>query len=129
MALPLRVPGQLPIFWNDVPATTVTGFTIQSTRSSAVQTGFAGNFAKAEGVAQFSFSFDAPPLVKADGTGGWQIPAASLKAGGTLSFYIGNQEYRLTGASVNDKDLRAAQQQGGTSSSFRGNALNMTPEM
>jgi len=123
------VPGQLPVTINDAYATTIERFSIDKDRASSVHTGFTGNFAKGEGVFQYTFSFEMPPLVNPDGTGGWQFTASVLKGPFTLSFYIGSQEYRVTGCGVNKKSIQVAMAQGNTSSPFSGNALNCTPEL
>jgi len=123
------VPGQLPVSINDRYATTIKGFTVKQNRSSTVHSGFTGNFAKSEGIYQYSFDFEMPPLKNDDGTGGWQFTANVLKGPFTLSFYIGSQEYRLTGCGVNDKSLQVAQAAGSTSSPMSGNALRCTPEL
>jgi hypothetical protein len=117
------IPGQIPILINDKFALTIENFSVQKTRASSVATGFAGNYAKRKGVAQFTFSFDMPPLA----TGGFEIPLAVLESTFKLSYRIGAQPFDLDGCDVNDEDLAAAMQSGNTTAKFRGNALNRVP--
>lgn len=118
------IPGQVPVLVNDKFALTIENLTVQRTRPSSVATGFAGNFAKRVGVYQYTFSFDMPPLA----TGGYEIDLTELSDPFSLSYRIGDQEFRLEGADVNDDDLSVAMAAGNTTSKFRGNALRRIPE-
>lgn len=116
------IPGQVPILWNHTFALTIENFSVQATAASSVATGFAGNYATREGVPQYTFSFDMPPLAS-----GFEIPLSVLKTRGTITYRVGEQEYNLYGAKVNDDDLSVSMQQGNTTSKFRGNALSRDP--
>jgi len=118
-----NIPGQVPVLINHTFALTIENFSVHRTRSSAVATGFAGNFAKRKGVFQYSFEFDMPPL-----TVGYEVPLAVLEQPFTLTIRPGASEYSYGGCEVNDDDLSVAMQAGSTSSKFRGNAIDRTPK-
>jgi len=124
LALQQFIPGQVPILIDHTFALTIENLTVQRTRASSVATGFAGNYAKRTGVYQYTFSFDMPPLA----TGGFEVPLSVLSKPFTLTYRVGDQEFSLNGAEVNDDDLNVAMQQGNTTSKFRGNALSRTPQ-
>lgn len=117
------IPGQVPVLINHTYALTIENLSVQRTRSSSVATGFAGNFAKRTGVYQYSFNFEMPPLAT-----GWEVPVEVLAAPFTLTYRVGALEYSLDGCEVNDDSLSVAMQQGNTSSTFRGNALQRKPQ-
>lgn len=113
------IPGQVPVRINDTYAITIENLSVQGTRSVAVASGFAGNFAKRKGIKQFTFSFDMPPLVV-----GYEVPLAVLEQPFKLTYVVGSVEYDLDGCDLSDDSLSVAQQSGNTTSQFRGNALN-----
>jgi hypothetical protein len=116
------IPGQVPILINHQFALTIEDLSVKRTRASAVRSGFAGNFGKSKGIYQYSFSFKMPPLVV-----GYEIDLSVLAEPFTLTYRLGNVEFSLNGAEVNDDSLAVAQQAGSTGSDFNGNALNRTP--
>jgi len=124
LALQQFIPGQVPVLINHTFALTIENLTVQRTRSSSVATGFAGNYAKRKGVYQYAFTFDMPPLA----TGGFEVPLPVLSETFTLTYRVGDQEFTLNGADVNDDDLNVAMQQGNTTTKFRGNALSRSPQ-
>lgn len=117
------IPGQVPVLINHTYALTIEDLSVNRTRASAVRTGFAGNFAKSEGVYQYTFNFTMPPLAT-----GYEVPLATLAAPFSLTYRLGAIEFTLNGCTANDDSLTVAQQAGNTSSQFRGNALSRTPE-
>ena len=122
----LNIPGQIPAKINDLFATNITDFSVNGQRVSNVYTGFGGNFGKSFGIAQYSFDFSMPPRTD---KGGWQFSPAQLTKDFVFSFFIGAQEYRLTGCSVDDVQLQAAMSAGSTKSSFKCKATRCVPDL
>lgn len=117
------IPGQVKILIDSKNAFTVENFGVQMTRASEVASGWAGNFARRNGVPQYAFSFEMPPRMK----NGFEVDLATLETPHDWSYQIGDQVFTLTNAQVNSDDLSVAMQQGNTRCNFRGNALHRLP--
>ena len=116
------IPGQCPISINHQFALTVEDFSVQRSRPVSVATGFAGNFGKRVGVAQYTFSYTMPPLAN-----GYEVPLAVLSQPHSITYLVGNQEFTLDGCDLSSDDLTVAMAAGTTGSKFSGNALKRTP--
>lgn len=116
------IPGQVPVLIEHKFALTVEDLSVTRRQQSAIASGFAGNYARRDGIAQYEFNFSMPPLAS-----GFEFDPAILTQPFTLTYRLGNVEYNLVAAKCNSDDLAVAMQSGNTTTKWSGNALSRTP--
>lgn len=123
LSLATQIPGQVMIRIASKLSFTIENFSVQMMRASEILTTFAGNIGSRDGVPQYSFTFEMPPLRLL----GFEVPFAILETRNDWEYLFGTQYVVLVGAQVNSDDLSFAMQQGNTRCNFRGNALKRLP--